>query len=126
MTPAIQKAIEEIRKAYPHNRIDAEDDGNNGAYVKVHDVPLEGPFHQVSTWVGFQITNPYPYCDIYPLFVRADLSRRDGNALGEGLSVGNFRSEVAVQISRRSNRHNPAVDKAVHKLLKVIKWLNSL
>lgn len=126
MTPAVQSAIEEIRKAYPHNRVDAEDDGSKGAYVKIHGVPLDGPFNQVSSWIGFQITSPYPYCDIYPFYIRSDLGRRDGGAFGEGLSVGKFREEPAVQISRRANRHNPEVDKAVHKLLKVIKWLNSL
>jgi hypothetical protein len=57
--------------------------------------------------------------------VRPDLSRIDGKALGEGLGHAQFRGQAAVQISRRSNKLNPATDTAALKLLKVLKWLRS-
>jgi hypothetical protein len=126
MTPEVTDAIQEIQGAFPGCRVDVADDGAGGAFVTVHDIPLdEGPFAQAGIWVGFQITHTYPYCDVYPHFVCADLSRRNGAALGEGMSVGTFRGQPAIQISRRSGRHNPATDTAALKLLKVLRWLKS-
>jgi hypothetical protein len=87
-------------------------------------VQIDGPFEQERTWFGFRITHTYPYADVYPHFVRHDLSRRDKKALGVGLSMGNFRNRPAVQISRRSNRLDAATDTALLKLQKVIKWLS--
>jgi hypothetical protein len=126
MTPEITEAIQEIQDAFPGCRVETADDGAGGAMVTVHEVAIEeGPFAQDKTWIGFHITNPYPYCDVYPHFVRPDLSRRTGAALGEGMSVGAFRGQPAIQISRKSNRHNAATDTAAIKLLKVLRWLKS-
>ena len=125
MTPEVQAAIDEIREAFPATRIDTAEDGQGGAFVTLDDVALEGPYEQTKTWIGFQITHTYPYADVYPHFVRHDLSRRDGKPLGEGTGVGAFRSQAAIQISRRSNRLNPVTDTAALKLLKVLRWLNS-
>ncbi len=67
----------------------------------------------------------YPYANVYPHFVRGDLTRSDGQPLGEGTSVTTFDSRSAVQLSRRSNRLNPATDSAVLKLHKVLAWLGT-
>lgn len=126
MTPEVAAAVQEVQDAFPGCRVDTNDDGAGGAIVTVHDVRLdEGPFAQAGTWVGFHITHLYPYCDVYPHFVRPDLSRRSGAALGDGMSVGTFRGQPAIQISRKSNRHNAATDTAALKLLKVLRWLKS-
>ncbi len=125
MTPAVTEAVAEIADAFEGCRVESVEDGQGGAFVTVHDLPLNGPFEQSTTWVGFQITHTYPYCDVYPHFVRPDLSRRNGGALGVGMSAGVFRGNPAIQVSRRSNRHNPATDTAALKLLKVQRWLNS-
>jgi hypothetical protein len=125
MTPEVSGAIKEIADTFPNCRVETAEDGHGGAFVTVHDVPLDGPYQQTGTWVGFQITHTYPYCDVYPHFVRPDLSRRNGGALGEAMSVGTFRGQPAIQVSRRSNRHNPVIDTAALKLLKVLRWLNS-
>jgi hypothetical protein len=125
MTPEIQSAIREIVQAYPACAIETADDPEGGAYVTVKDMVLAGPYTQDKSWIGFRITHTYPYADIYPHFIRADLSRRDGKALGEATSVGQFRGQPAIQISRRSNRHNPVTDTALIKLEKVVRWLNS-
>jgi hypothetical protein len=63
---------------------------------------------------------------VYPLFVRPDLSRTDGAALGAGFQAVKWgpKGDRGVQLSRRSNRLNPAVDTAATKALKVLKWLN--
>ena len=44
---------------------------------------LGAPYEQVDTWVGFHITQGCPYADVYPHFVRPDLSRVDNKPLGE-------------------------------------------
>lgn len=125
MTPEVQTAIQEIAQAFPGCRLESIDDGQGGAFVTLYDVPLAGPYQQVDTWVGFQLTHTYPYADVYPHFVRYDLSRRDGKPLGDGTSMGNFRGQPAIQVSRRANHHNPVTDTALLKLFKVLRWLNS-
>lgn len=124
VTPEVQAAIVEIAAAYPN--VNAHPDGDGGAHVVVQDVPLGPAYAQRKTWVGFHITYAYPQADVYPHFVRADLSRVDGGALGNGTSGGQFRGQAAIQLSRRSTRLNPAVQTALLKLQKVIQWLNSL
>lgn len=123
MTPAVARAIDEIRCSFPECRVEVEPDASGGAYVFVHGVPLGAPYTQDQTWFGFHITFQYPYADVYPHFVRPDLCRLDGRRLGEGTGGGSFRSRAAIQLSRRSNRLNPATDTAALKLLKVIRWL---
>jgi len=92
----------------------------------VDPVPLSEIYVQDSTWIGFRITFQYPYADVYPHFVRADLRRRDGRALGDGISGGHkFVGRPAVQLSRRSNHLNPALDTATLKLAKVLQWLTT-
>jgi len=125
LAPAVTKAIEDIRSTFSELRIEADPDGSGGAFVTVHDVSLGAPYSQAETWIGFQITFQYPYADVYPHFVRADLSRLDGRPLGEGLGGAQFRGQPATQISRRSNKLNPATDTAVLKLLKVLQWLRT-
>jgi hypothetical protein len=126
MTPEVQGAIQEINQAFPGSSLEHVEDGQGGAIVTLHDVRLDGPqYQQESTWIGFHITHTYPYADVYPHFVRHDLSRGDGKPLGEGTSLGSFRNQPAIQISRRSNRHDPATHTALLKLCKVLRWLNS-
>lgn len=126
MTPDVKTAVDAIADAFGSGSVDAIEDGQGGAFVTVRDVSLDGGhYQQATTSVSFQITHTYPYADVYPHFVRHDLSRSDGKPLGEGTSMGNFRGQSAIQISRRSNRLNPATDTALLKLYKVMRWLNS-
>ena len=125
MTPAVEKAIQEIQVTFPGGQVDVSEDEAGGAFVTVHGVELGRPYSQDDSWLAGHITYQYPYADVYPLFVRPDLSRLDGKPLGEALSLASFRGVQAVQISRRSNRLNPARDTAALKLLKVVEWLKS-
>jgi hypothetical protein len=125
MTPAVAKAIEEIRSSFPECPVESEADGSGGAYVVVRGIPLGSPYAQTDTWIGFQITFQYPYADVYPHFCHPDLARADGRALGEGFGQAQFRGKPAIQISRRSNKLNPATDTATLKLLKVLQWLRT-
>lgn len=126
LTPEVTQAIEEIREAFPDAEVTVvREDGQGGALVVVDPIELGPAFTQDTTWVGFQITFQYPYSDCYPHFVRGDLARADGAALGDATSPGNWEGRPAIQLSRRSNNLNPATDTAVTKLLKVLAWLRN-
>lgn len=126
MNDAVEKAIEEIRSAFPRNSVDAQDDSKEGAWVIIEDVPVGDIYTPSTTWVGFRITFQYPYADVYPHFVRSDLTRVDRRPVGDGFSAGQtFLGRPALQISRKSNRLNPKTDTALLKLMKVLQWLKN-
>ena len=125
ITPIVEKAIEQIRASLSNCPLESVPDGSGGAFVTLNNVPLGQPWAQADTWISFQITFQYPYADVYPHFVRHDIKRADGRPLGTGLGQAQFRNQPAVQISRRSNKLNPATDTAALKLLKVLQWLRS-
>jgi hypothetical protein len=123
MTPAVTEAVEELKKTYGGSTVTVNDDSSGGAFIVIEPVDPGAPYVQRATWLGFQITFQYPYSDVYPLFVREDLARTDGAALGEGFGVASFCGRPATQLSRRSNRLNPAIDTAALKVAKVLEWL---
>lgn len=125
MTPEVHQTIEEIRATFPKCPLSVQEDGEGGARVVIENVPLGGPFAQESTWVGFQVTFQYPYADVYPHYVRGDLSRSDGGPLGAALSPTTWQDRQAIQVSRKSNQHDAGIDTACTKLLKVLTWLRS-
>ena len=122
----MDRAIAEIREAYPETTVTVREDGDGGAYVIVEEVDLGFVYRERATWIGFHITFQYPYSDTYPHYVRGDLSRADGRGLGDGMSQNhNFEGKPAVQISRRSNHLDPQTETALLKLQKVLAWLAS-
>jgi hypothetical protein len=123
--PKVLEAIEEVKALFPGHVVDVQEDGEGGAYVTVEGVDPGPVYLQRQTWIGFRIGFQYPYCDVYPHYVRGDLTRLDGRPLGEGTSLTTFLNRSAVQLSRRSNRWDPATDTAALKLLKVLKWLEN-
>ena len=124
LTPEVSQAIQEIRTQFTDIQVVVRPDGDGGGYVIVESVPLSEIYLQTETWMGFHITYLYPDADVYPLFVRPDLTRVDGRPLGQGTSLETFEGQPAQQISRRSNHRNVSIDTAVLKLLKVLEWLN--
>ena len=125
MTADVEQAIRDIRAAYPDTEVEVVEDGAGGAKVVVRTVPLAEIYRQRETWIGFHIVDAYPYADVYPHFVRPDLQRVDDQPLGNGTSSARFLDKEAIQLSRRSNRLNPATDTALLKLQKVLLWLNN-
>ena len=125
MTAAVAIAIAEIKETFEESTVTVKEDGGGGAHVRIEPVDPGSPYVQRDTWIGFHITGQYPYADVYPLFVRADLSRVDGKPLGEAMSVSKFDGHPAIQVSRRSNRLNAAIDTAALKVQKVLQWMAS-
>jgi hypothetical protein len=123
LTPTVTQAIAEIKSTFEDAAVYVDEDGEGGAYVRVEPVDPGPPYLQRASWIGFRVTAQYPYADVYPHFVRPDLTRVDGAPLGEAMSPTQFREERAIQVSRRSNRLNPATDTAALKLQKVLAWM---
>ena len=121
----VQEAVAELRASFPVAVVTAEDDGDGGAFVAVDPVDPGPAYCQNNTWLKFHISHSYPDADVYPLFVRPDLTRVDGNGHGKGFAMGSFRDEAALQLSRRSNHRTAEFDTAARKVLKVIQWLHA-
>jgi len=121
----VAQAIEEIRARFEGHEVRVREDGEGGAIVTVDDLALGPLYAQATTWLSARIVCTYPYADVYPHYVRPDLTRVDGRALGTGTSVGTWENAPAIQLSRRSNQLDAAVDRADLKYLKVIEWLRT-
>lgn len=126
MTAEVAKAIGEIRVHLPNAAVKAEEDGQGGAYVEVEPIELGEKYTPSRTWCGFHITFQYPRSDVYPHFLGADVKRTDNSGFGQGVSMQTWQGKAALQLSRRSNRLDPAIDTAATKLAKVISWFQNL
>lgn len=130
MKTEIQKAIEEIRAAFPGVVLDVEPDPEGGAFVTANDFALGERFEPEHSWCGFRITFQYPFADIYPHYFAANLRRKNGQPLGEAFHANHHwqhpsRTDAATMVSRRSNRRDPAMETAALKLAKVLDWIRS-
>ena len=124
MLAAVALAVESLRRDFPGATVDVEEDGAGGAYVTIHPVVLGVKFIPNATWIGGHITPQFPYSDIYPLFIGADVRRADGVAFNPPITNGHsFRGRSAIQISRRTNRLDPENQTASSKFQKVLYWL---
>lgn len=126
MTPEVEAAVEGVRQTFPGHRLEVEPEVQGGAYVVVHELPLGGRYAPETSWFGFLITFQYPRADVYPHFIDGGVRRADGRPHGPGFSGPNpWRGRPALQVSRRSNRWDPALDTAAVKLLKVLEWVRA-
>ncbi len=125
MTTEVEQAIQLIKDAFSEHTVNVTEESQGGAYVEIIDIPLSETYIQEKTWIGFLITFQYPESEVYPHFVRHDLSRRDGKALESGFSSSNWKENAATQLSRKTKNFSPDSDHALTKLMKVIDWLNS-
>lgn len=129
MKPEVTEAIEQIRVQFSGSTMETKPDQQGGAYVMVDPVDLGDLYTEETrySWIGFHLPFSYPFADIYPHHVRRDLSRCDGKALSEGMSLSRYEGfgRDSVQLSRRSNHRDASIETALHKLLKVIEWAKS-
>lgn len=123
MKPEVEQAIAELRGCFPDTEVVASDTDDGGASVWIESIDLGSAYAPRETWLAFAIGFQYPYADVYPLFVRPDLARADGQPHGEGFAPASYGDEPALQLSRRSNHLNAEIDTAALKVTKVIQWL---
>lgn len=126
MKEEVVKAIQELRINFPESEITVKEDPEGGALVVMENVIIDlstSKYNQDRTWIGFRINFQYPYADVYPIFVREDLSRKDGSPLGPSMSKCNWENRPAIQVSRRSNKRVADFDTASLKIQKVLQWL---
>ncbi len=124
MNSNVEQAVKSLREAFPQATLVVEDDGGGGAYVRIESVELGPRFIPQRTWVGAHLPPQVPYADVYPLFIGSDVARADGVAFSAPITSGhNFRGQSALQISRRTNRLDPAVQTPTLKFQKVLHWL---
>ena len=127
MKPDVADAIEELKRAFPASAVITNEDGQGGAYVFVETMDIGVRFVPSITWMGGHITALYPYADIYPLFIDANMRWVDGKSFQEPISVGSaFDGRAAIQISRRNNQVQNSPQTAVAKFLKVIDFMENL
>lgn len=123
ISATVETAINDLKRQFTGHKIDLEEVAN-GVNVTVHGIELTERYQQDETWIGFHIHRLYPQGDIYPHFVRLDLSPNGGCTLPAAmLNQRPFANKPARMVSRRSPRWNPLLDTADKKLLKVIQYI---
>ena len=126
-TAPIDTALAELRAHFGADAVTITPDGSGGVYVVISDLPVGPAYTQARTWLGFQISAAHPDADIYPHYAGA-LTRTDGQPHGQAIQHVTWQGrpdEPALQISRRSNHRDPAVDTPVNKAVRILAWLTA-
>jgi hypothetical protein len=127
---AVAAGLAGITAAYGSGEVRVVPDGQGGAWVEITGLDPGPTYAQEETFLVCLLPFTLPAADIYPAFVRADLSRRDGQPLGGGVGVakrqwpGDPQAREVVQISRRTIGDFTA-QTPVQKIEKVLAWLRS-
>jgi hypothetical protein len=128
---AVREALESLANGFPAVAINVTPDGQGGAWIEMLDVPMGPPYIQATTFVVCLLPFNLPGSDIYPLFVRSDLTRVEGLALGDAFQQTQLSwpaeplPRAVVQVSRRT-RGGFAAQTACQKVTKVLDWMRSL
>jgi hypothetical protein len=127
MKVEVSSAIEELKRQFSAAAFTAREDGQGGAYVVLEPITLGPKFRPETTWLGFQIPAQYPYADIYPVFIGANVVRSNGTAFVAPVTAGHqFEGRPAIQVSRRNSAAQSGTQKAATKILKVLDFLEKL
>ena len=131
MKEAVQVAITEITTAYGAERVRVVPEEQGGAWIAIAEVELGDPYTQEETFVICLLPFNLPAADVYPVFIRHDLTRTDGSGLGEGFSTtsvswpGDAQPRPVTQVSRRTRRGDFARQTPLRKIEKVLDWVRT-
>jgi hypothetical protein len=123
----VSTAIEELKRQFGTASFNVQEDGQGGARVVIEPVTIGPKYRPCDTWIGFQIPAQYPYADIYPVFIGANVVRVDGKPIVAPVTLGpNFEGRPALQVSRRNSAAQSGLQKAPAKILKILDFLENL
>lgn len=123
-TDSVSTAVAAVRAHFAGKPVEVVPDGAGGATVIVDHVDLGERYTPSTTWLGFHISAAYPQADVYPHYL-GRVTRADGQAHGDAVQLVDWNGKQALQLSRRSNGWNSAIDNAALKAEKVIKWFTT-
>jgi len=127
MKVEVSSGIEELKRQFSAASLAVREDGQGGAYVVMEPVTLGPKFRPETTWVGFQIPAQYPYADIYPVFIGANVARANGVPFTTPVTPGHhFEGIPAIQVSRRNSSAQSGMQRVGTKILKVLDYLEKL
>jgi hypothetical protein len=127
MKVEVSSGIEELKRQFGGASLTVREDGQGGAYVLMEPVALGAKFRPASTWVGFQIPAQYPYADIYPVFIGAEVARADWVGFTAPVTPGHhFEGRPAIQVSRRNSAAQSGMQRVSAKILKILDFLERL
>ncbi|HYW48360.1 MAG TPA: hypothetical protein VE959_36180 [Bryobacteraceae bacterium] len=127
MKVEVSSGIEELKRQFSPASFTVREDGQGGAYVVMEPITLGPKFRPESTWVGFQIPAQYPYADIYPVYIGANVVRASGVPFTTPVTPGHhFEGRPAIQVSRRNSSAQSGLQKVGRKILKVLDYLEKL
>jgi hypothetical protein len=132
ITAAVADALSAIRRQVAADLIHWPDT-HGGAHVFIASVDLGSPFAQQTTWVAFHLPHTLPDGDVYPFWLRPDLTRVDGAPIGKVDGAGrnflhqnqDWLGEPAVMVSLRSSSRDPNIDSPARKLARVLTTVRS-
>ena len=127
MKVEVSVGIEELKRQFNTSSFTIREDGQGGAYVLMEPVLLGPRYQPEATWIGFQIPAQYPYADIYPVFIGAEIVRADRVAFTAPITPGHqFEGRSAIQVSRRNGAAQAGLQRASAKILKILDFLEKL
>lgn len=123
VSDAQKQALAELEASFRSHAVThvAEDNGN--VIVWVADLDIGAQYKPAVSTIAFVLSVHYPAADVYPHYLVGNPVRVSGAELGAGMTRPRWRDAEVVQVSRKSNRWNPAVDTAAIKLAKVLEWV---
>ncbi len=127
MKVEVSSGIEALKRQFSAATLSVREDGQGGAYVIMEPITLGPKFRPESTWIGFHIPAQYPYADIYPVFIDANVLRANGVPFTAPVTTGHhFEGRPAIQVSRRNSSAKSGLQKVGTKMLKVLDYLEKL
>ena len=127
MKTEVAAGIEELKRQFPDATITSREDGQGGAFVVMEPIELGRKYSPSRTWVGLHIPAQYPYADIYPVFIGAEVVRADGVPFQVPITLGHgFEGRPAIQVSRRNTTAQNGAQRVPSKILKVLDYLEKL
>lgn len=124
MNTNVDKALAELRMQFRDTNISVTEDGNGGAYFVIEKVDIGRYFVPSETWLGGHITAAFPFADIYPMYMDADLKRAGGKAfVAPVVPINGWQGRPAIQVSRINRAAASEPQSAAFKVLRVIDFL---